>query len=81
MKQTEPELNTEAGPEPNALLERMEEQARQCAERTRQAVETMKQAHIRRLLRELNANSMQRKAIEEELAELGHDVRRREKQK
>ena len=72
---TEPEPKSQAGAEPNALLERMEEQARQCAERTRQAVETLKQARIRRLLRELNANSMQRKAIEEELQELGHEVK------
>lgn len=40
-------------------------------------VEKMKQARIKRLRKELNANSMQRAAIEEELRELGCEVKRR----
>lgn len=40
-------------------------------------IEKMKQARIRRLLKELNANSIQRSAIEEELRELGYEVRKR----
>lgn len=40
-------------------------------------IERMKQARIRRLLKELNANSIQRSGIEEELRELGVEVKRR----
>lgn len=40
-------------------------------------IERWRQARIQRLLKELNANSIQRSAIEEELRELGHEVKRR----
>jgi hypothetical protein len=40
-------------------------------------IECMKQARIRRLLNELNANSISRSGIEEELRELGYDLKKR----